>query len=173
MFLNSKTKKTKRSAWVSDLFLERDSTGWMNNLFPLLKKDKIHKLKQLIRIDEMLEILRPKLSKQSIRPSIQPEARLLVTLCHLAEGTSYRRMKFEFLIAHNTISIIVKETCQFIVELLGPIHLQTPTSENEWRTISNQFDQKWQFKGRFISTYFKNFTNFFQISKRMLRSNRW
>lgn len=52
-------------------------------------------------------------------------------------------ISFAFRIAHNTISKIIKETCNAIWECLNQTVLLKPTVE-AWLNIAQEFEQKWQ-----------------------------
>ena len=40
---------------------------------------------------------------------------------------------------------IVKKTCEVIWKVLKPEYVKAPSSENDWRAISKQFEQLWNF----------------------------
>ena len=40
---------------------------------------------------------------------------------------------------------IVKETCEEIWNALMPEYVKAPSSENEWKETSKQFEQLWKF----------------------------
>lgn len=49
---------------------------------------------------------------------------------------------WSFLIGKTTVSVIVRETCAVIWEVLSPIYLKTPTIE-DWRDKSKIFCELW------------------------------
>lgn len=57
--------------------------------------------------------------------------RLLITLSFLAEGKRYIRLRWELGMAHNTISLIVRDTCKAIIDTFGPLYLKNPKSQEE------------------------------------------
>ena len=97
--------------------------------------------------DEILERVRGRLTKQHTfyRDPLEPGLKLAVTLRHLASGSKYADMKFGWGVPSNTISVLVREVCQAIVdEYLDEV--MTPASTPEaWRDIANQFMTKWNF----------------------------
>ena len=50
------------------------------------------------------------------RAALEPGLKLAITLQHLATGESYHSMSFSFRVPHNTISLLVREVCEAIVE---------------------------------------------------------
>ena len=44
-----------------------------------------------------------------------------------------------------TVCGIIKETCEVIWSALQPEYVRAPSSECEWRGISKQFEQLWNF----------------------------
>ena len=47
---------------------------------------------------------------------MEPGLRIAVTLRYMATGDSYKSLQYGFRVAHNTISKVVPETCEAIVE---------------------------------------------------------
>ena len=41
------------------------------------------------------------------------------------------------------MSKIVRETCEAIWKVLSPIYLRSPSAEQEWKQISNDFEEIW------------------------------
>ena len=91
--------RRSRRSWSSDVFVRRDLDGWEATLLPTLQRDSIYSLSDFLRVDEsifnlMLDKLKPRLTKNSRRPSIPPRLRLLITLSFLASGSSYHQLRF-------------------------------------------------------------------------------
>ena len=74
--------------------------------------------------------------------------------------------RWGFRVAHNTISLIIRETCKAIIEILGPIYLKPPKSGREWRAVSYQFENKWNFKGEL--KFFENFSRIRDFSEALI-----
>lgn len=70
-------------------------------------------------------------------PNFPPKQR------YLATGDDYLSLSMLFRIAPNTISIIVKDTCRAIVEIIGAEQIQRPGSEEGWKSIANGFGSIW------------------------------
>ena len=39
----------------------------------------------------------------------------------------------------------MKEVCTAIIKNMAPLYLKTPTSQEEWEKIAQDFENKWQF----------------------------
>ncbi|XP_018369311.1 PREDICTED: uncharacterized protein LOC108765211 [Trachymyrmex cornetzi] len=83
-----------------------------------------------------------KLVKHSRREPISPEHRLVITLFYLSQGCSMQVVAWSFLIGKAIASIIIKETCEAIWDVLNPIYCKQPTVE-EWKEKADEFDKQW------------------------------
>lgn len=63
---------------------------------------------------------------------------------YLATGSNFSTLHFEFLIGISTISIIVRETCEIIWNVLQPIEMAEPTTD-DWLDIAAGYFEKAQF----------------------------
>lgn len=61
---------------------------------------------------------------------------------YLATGASFRAMSFVFMRGETTIGKIVDETCDAIWEVLQPLYMKKPTT-NDWLRISREFLEIW------------------------------
>ncbi|KAK7925261.1 hypothetical protein WMY93_007571 [Mugilogobius chulae] len=108
--------------------------------------------KELMRMtttefEYILNKVAPLITKKDtkMRLAISAEERLAVTLRFLATGESFASCHFQFRIGASTVSLIVHETCIAIHQSLKDEYLQTPNTEEEWKKISSEFFEKWQF----------------------------
>lgn len=79
--------------------------------------------------------------------SIKPDERIAVTLRCLATGETFKSLEYSFRISRTCISSIdiVVETCQAIFGILGPRYLNTPSSQEEWESVAQRFESRWNF----------------------------
>ena len=70
---------------------------------------------------------------------------LQICLRFLASGASYRTLEDIFRVPYNTISIIVAETCKAIWNRLSATYFQCPSTEEEWKKVSQGFWDNWQY----------------------------
>lgn len=52
-------------------------------------------------------------------------------------------MAFSFRIPHNTISIVISQTCTAIWDVLAPLYLKISNSIEEWNGLAKDFYEKW------------------------------
>ena len=76
--------------------------------------------------DELLNVMRPHLSKQdtAMRRSIPADERLIATLRFLATGRSYEDLKFTTGISAQALGRIIPETCKAVYEVLHKDYLK-------------------------------------------------
>jgi len=63
---------------------------------------------------------------------------------YLATGQHFSALHFEFLVGVSTIAMIVRETCKVLWEILQPIEMAEPTT-NDWLNIAKGYFEKTQF----------------------------
>ena len=65
---------------------------------------------------ELIERVGPRLQKQDIfwRKALDRGLSLALTLRYMVTGNSYKSLQYGFRVAHNTISVIIPETCEAI-----------------------------------------------------------
>ena len=95
----------------------------------------------------LLAKVKPLITKKhtKYRKPIAPQVRLAVTLRFLSLGDGFRSLSQQFRIGLSTCREIVRETCQAIVIALQDLYLYTPTTQEEWLAIAQNFEAKWQF----------------------------
>ena len=95
--------------------------------------------------DELLTRLSPRITKQdtNYRKAIDPGMKLAATLRHLASGDTYASMKYDFRLPANTLSLVVKEVCQAIVDEYKDEVMKCPTTPGEWTTVAQNFERRW------------------------------
>ena len=128
----------------------------------------------------LLSLVRPRIENQdtTFRKSIPAEARVALTLRLLASGESQQPLSYSYRIGRATVSTIVSETCEAISDSLKDLYLKPPTCPEEWKTISKEFEEVWNFPhvlgaidGKHIrlkcpnlsGTLFHNYKGFFSI----------
>lgn len=61
-------------------------------------------------------------------------------------GEDYQSLSITFRIAPSTISLIVSEVCQLIIDVLGPIFIKVPMNRTEWINVAEMFDLNCNFR---------------------------
>ena len=97
--------------------------------------------------EQLLTMVGPIISKKDtcMREVIGAAERLSLTIHYLAEGASQQSMSFQYRIGRSTISGIIHETCQAIWEALHEVYLKPPSNKNDWKEISKEFEELWNF----------------------------
>ena len=151
---NKKKKKQKklRAYWTKPWLLRRTSFGHYENLMKELALEDPCSFRNFVRMDqtmfnELLQRVGPRIEKKDtfFRKAIEPGLRLSITLRYLATGDSYKSLQYSFRVAHNTISKIVPETCEAIVEEYLEEVLSCPRTPEQWKEVASLFAKRWNF----------------------------
>ncbi len=148
-----KDKKTKkRSVWIEDWVLERAEHRYYNTLMVAFKRRNPRKFKNLIRMtpkmfSDLKERLTPRLTKRdtNIRKALEVGLKLAITLCFYARGDSYHSLGYQFYVPHNTISLIVRDVSQAIIDEYGAECVKCPQTQEEWKEVAEIFGKRWNF----------------------------
>lgn len=80
------------------------------------------------------------------RRAIEPGHRLVATLRYMATGEMYRAsLRFNHLIAHNTLSKIIREVSVAIYETYKPEVWVLPSTPEGWKEVADGFSTRWNF----------------------------
>lgn len=132
----------KKRIWARDWVLRRDPFDLIYSEF---SEEDPKKFRQCFRMspkvfDGLLEKIFPYiLKKDTVRESIKPNLRLMLTLRFLASGCDYGNLEDSFKIPKPTISGIISETCQVIWKILSKEYIKCPQTETEWLEVANGF----------------------------------
>lgn len=81
---------------------------------------------------ELVARVRPGIEKNTFwRKALSPGLRLAITLRYLATGDSCRSFMYGFRVAYNTISMIVPETCEAIIQEYQDEVLSSPMTPKQ------------------------------------------
>ena len=150
--LERREGRRSRRWWSRKWLLRRPIHGQYDTLMAELQLEDRETFKRFLRVDvatfqDILARIEGKITKQttSFRDPISPGLKLAFTLRYLATGNSYRDIRFGFRVAHNTISTLIIDVCQALVDVLEPEFVKLPTDTAEWLEIAEGFEKKWQF----------------------------
>lgn len=108
--------------------------------------------KNFLRVDEelfheILERLRPRIEKQdtNCRLAVSAAERLAITLRYFAYGELYKSLAGTFRVAPNTVSVVIRETCDAIIEEYMHELIKCPTTAEGWKELAEGFSKKWNF----------------------------
>ncbi len=96
---------------------------------------------------ELVERLTPRIEKQDTlyHKTFQLGIKVAITLWHLATGDSYHSLMYNVRVAHNTISKVVRDFCQAIIDDYAGEVIAAPTTAAEWLQIADLFSSRWNF----------------------------
>ena len=97
--------------------------------------------------DHLAQLLQPVIQKQNtnFRQPICVKERLAVTLHYLSSGDSQQSLGWAHRIGKATISKTIKETTNAIWEVLKEVYLKPPQEVADWKAISKEFENLWNF----------------------------
>ena len=95
------------------------------------------------RFDHLLGLVRPQIDKRDtrLRKSIPADVRLAITLRYLASGEVQQSLSYSYRVGRSTVCKIVSETGTAIYESLKDPYLKPPSSANDWKSISERFEE--------------------------------
>ena len=141
-----------RRYWVKPWLSRRLDYGHYDRLMRELEAEDVVSFRNFVWMDpamfrEVLQRVGPRIEKYDtwFRKSINPGCRLAITLRFLATGEKYRSLMFGFRVAHNTISVIVRQTCEAIVAEYGEEVMQCPRTSDAWKQVAAEFSSRWNF----------------------------
>lgn len=145
-------RRRRRRWWVRPWIGRRIELGIYDRLMMELRNEDTDSFTNFMRMpvpmfDELLERLRPRLTKKStnFRQPLDPGLKLALTIRHLASGAKYKTMQYGWRVPHNTISYVVREVCQAIVDEYLEEMLTMPSTEDGWRAQAQDWYERWNF----------------------------
>jgi hypothetical protein len=178
-------QRRRRRFWMRPFLSRRVLQGQYENLMAELMRESRQDFRSYLRMEpllflEIVERLTPRLTKATTnwRRPLEPGLKVAVTLRFFATGNSFHSLAFEFRVAHNTISLFVRDVINAIIAEYADEVVQTPTTPDGWRLISDKFGTRWNFwhacgalDGKHIAvkapansgTVFHNYKGFFSI----------
>lgn len=147
----AKKKRKKRLCWVKPWLQRRPIHGQFEALMSELRLEDPAVFTNFTRVQpdlfqEILANIQPLIEKQftHYRKPLEPGLKLAITLRYMATGDSYKSLSYGFRVAHNTISLLVPEVCQAIIDKYYAI-LELPKTEDAWKKIAEDFESRWNF----------------------------
>ncbi|XP_064116545.1 uncharacterized protein LOC135222387 [Macrobrachium nipponense] len=149
-------KNKKRRLWMKEWYKKRCNcliNACLNELLVSSPED----YRNYLRMDHdtfmnLLTMVSPIIEKKTtqLRDAIPASQRLLCTLRFLATGDSFEDLKFACCISPQSLGNIVIETSVLIDPHPRPFQgayklTLIPESEEEWMSVSEEFDRKWDF----------------------------
>ena len=153
--LTLRRKRKSPAVWVSNYLTKRKKHGLCATLLPTLRQNHYGHaklFKRTLGVDEamfdyLVTNLAPLIEREetNCREPIGVAERVSVTLYYLCTGGYYKTPNTAFWVSIPSISKIVSETCYAIVQVWRDEVIRAPNTEQQWRTISERFLERWNF----------------------------
>ena len=142
----------RRHCWVSHTNSKRSKFGAYHSTMAQLEVSQAKEWRNYMRMDKnlftsLLQSISADISKQdtNCRLAIPPSERLAVTLRYLATGESFTSLHYQFRMGISTIAQVVPEVCKAIFTCLKDEYLKTPNTAIQWKAISEEYFNMWNF----------------------------
>ncbi len=142
----------RRVFWVRPWLLRRPIYGHYETLLAEQNRENLPAFQKYTHMDPdmffgLVDRLSPRIEKRDTWywKSLQPGLKVAITLWYLVMGDSYHSLMYNFRVAHNNISSIVRDVCQAIIDKYDRQVIATPTIEAEWLQIAGLFSPWWNF----------------------------
>ena len=142
--LTQRPRRFQVRPWLT----RREQQGLYHNLFQELSLGEPDSTDffRFIRMEpamfhEVLNKLSPLLERGS-RRALDPGIKLTIALRFYATGDSFRDMAYSFRVAHNTISVLVREVSDAIIQGYSN-QVILPNEEEIWRQKGKKFGDRW------------------------------
>ena len=150
--LNGEDKKPGRGKtrqWIR----RRDEKGYFNNIVKELAIEDTEEYKEMMQMSHadfqlILSYIEQNITRKWVlggNKVISLKERLALTIRFSATGETYRSLSYQFRISTRAISYIIKEVCEAIIKNMRNIYLKVPSSPEEWLTVAEKFESRWQF----------------------------
>ena len=146
-------EETKGRGMARSWLKKREELGYFTNIVQELQLEDTGGFKEMMRMDfkhfnKISNLIAPDITPQEIiggNKVISAAESLTMTLTFLATSETFHSLSFQFHISDRAISYIVKEVCNAIVKYLVPFYLKVPSKEEEWLSIAEKFETRWQY----------------------------
>lgn len=152
LYMYAQKKPCTRRYWVHPVNHRRTTEGAWETFVKGCRENYPEKYKDALRMDaacfdEMLGYVRAAIEKNDtiFRKAICVEQRLTLTLFYLSSGDSFKTLAILFRLGQSTVRSIIFETCEAIWTHMREPFCSTPSNEEQWKTIANDFYTQWNF----------------------------
>ena len=125
--------------------------GRYNRLLQDLRLEDEHAFINYVRLpphmfDELLNRISPVIQKRDnhMTPALNAGMNLAMTLRQLATGDRYHTLQYDFRCGYSTVVWSVQEVCQAIIQELKDDVMPLPRTQEDWKAIAQQFQNRWK-----------------------------
>jgi hypothetical protein len=95
--------------------------------------------------DELLHRVGARIEKVDthFRRALSPGLKLALTIRHLASGDNYPSLQYDFRVSRFTITKIIPDVCQAVVQEYKDELIICPTTPEEWAPLADEFGRRW------------------------------
>ncbi|XP_021700679.1 protein ALP1-like [Aedes aegypti] len=138
---------SERRWWVRPSNQTRSSEGFFETAYPLMRREDPEYFFKCTRMsprvfDILLDRIKHRLRKYSIREPIKPACRLFLTLMYLAHGSSVFEISRLFRMGVTTVREVTQEVTKVLWDELHETFMPEVT-EDKWKQCSDEFETKW------------------------------
>ena len=145
-------RKRLKRIWVRTIFQTRSTRDEYHALISEMRLSDHQSFYRYFhmtpeRFAHLLSLVGPFITCQStnFRESIPADKRLAITLRYLVTGDTMQTISFSYRVGHSTVCGIIDRVCDALWEVLSPEYLRRPSSQEEWRRVSEGFERQWNF----------------------------
>ena len=145
-------RRRQRRCWVRPWLTRRNQLGQYDQLMTELEREDPAAYRNFIRMDrelfrELVERVSPRITRidNNYRTPLEPALMVAITLRYLATGASYHTLMYSFRVAHNTISIVIRQVCQAIIDEYQDEVIVTPHTPEGWKELADLYSTRWNF----------------------------
>ena len=125
-------------------YTRRPGLGQYERLMSELRDEDIPAFRNFVRMEsamfqELLTRVDPRITRKDVwhRKALDLGFKLAITLPHQATGDGYRTLMYGFRVAYKTISMIISDVCEAIIEAYAEEVIACPTTPPEWQQKLN------------------------------------
>ncbi|KAI8426666.1 hypothetical protein MSG28_014384 [Choristoneura fumiferana] len=150
LYRRLKRGNRRRRYWVHPILTTRLTESHYIILYPKLRQygpKFFNYFRMSIKsFDDLLALINEELvaDENTVRYTISPEEKLIITLRYLATGCSLGTLSYDYRIGKSTVATIIPHVCETIWRKLKPIVMSEPTKE-KWYEISEIFEKHSKF----------------------------
>ena len=139
-----------RRWWVRPWLLRRPVLGHYDRLLRELRTEDLGSYNNFLRVspelfDEIVARISPAIEKEDTfyRKALSPGLKVAITLRYLATGDSYATLQYDFRVGKSSISRLIPEVCDAIINTYQDEEICCPTTPQQWQEKAKVFQQTW------------------------------
>ena len=143
-------RRARRRFWMKPWLLGREEYGHYDALMPEMERDDLQSYRNFLRVhpdffQELEARIGPRIQKKTTfyRRPLSAGLKLAITMRHLATGETYTSLQYSFRVGRSTITKLIPEVCEAIVEEYQDEAVVCPTDLDDWKKKEAVFRTKW------------------------------